>query len=77
MKKVSPTFEYLYVDIFGGGSGYEGLKITKPDEFDIDILFQIPRITGPVLMENNIPGYVNLKLQSFHKLKHTNFKVFS
>ncbi|RZC41710.1 cyclic GMP-AMP synthase-like [Asbolus verrucosus] len=70
MRKESPAFDSLYVDIFGGGSGYEGLQISAPDEFDIDILMRIPEETDPVLLENNIPGYVNLQLENFQNLEY-------
>ncbi|KAJ3660807.1 hypothetical protein Zmor_005238 [Zophobas morio] len=76
MKAESPAFKRLYVDLFGGGSGYEGLKITKPDEFDIDILMRIPEPAAPVLLENNIPGYVNLKLEHFQRLQHKYPEVY-
>ena len=76
MNAESPAFKSLYVDLFGGGSGYEGLKITKPDEFDIDILMRIPEPAEAVLLENNIPGYVNLKLEHFQRLQHKYPEVY-
>jgi hypothetical protein len=77
MREESPAFDYLYAEICGGGSAYEGVKICKPDEFDIDILMRIPSIAGPVLLESNIPGYVKLRLDNFHRLKQKNLEVYN
>jgi hypothetical protein len=42
LKKQSCLFEKLYKEIKWTGSYYEGLKISKPDEFDLNIVLKMP-----------------------------------
>jgi hypothetical protein len=38
----SPLFNKLYQDILWTGSFYEGLKISAPDEYDLNIILALP-----------------------------------
>lgn len=39
-----PLFAKLYQEILWTGSFYEGLKISAPDEFDLNIIMRMPSI---------------------------------
>ncbi|KAF7265413.1 hypothetical protein GWI33_021171 [Rhynchophorus ferrugineus] len=43
MKSLDPLFKKLYERNFFGGSYYNGSKVEKPDEFDIDIILVLPK----------------------------------
>ncbi|EFA01049.1 cyclic GMP-AMP synthase-like receptor [Tribolium castaneum] len=64
MKTQDPLFKALFRRVFYGGSFYDGLKVGKPEEFDLDILLHIPIYAQPVLNESNVPGFVWLKLNN-------------
>ncbi|CAH1169658.1 unnamed protein product [Phaedon cochleariae] len=60
MKKVNPLFETLFIDKFYGGSYWDGLKVYKPDEYDVHIKCSMSAYTDR-LEPSNEPGWVNLK----------------
>ncbi|XP_044252321.1 cyclic GMP-AMP synthase-like [Tribolium madens] len=64
MKTQDPLFEALFRRVFYGGSFYDGLRVGKPVEFDLDLLLHIPTYAQPTLQESNIPGFVWLKLNN-------------
>ncbi|KAJ3660922.1 hypothetical protein Zmor_005349 [Zophobas morio] len=82
MKTKDPLFKAMFRRVFYGGSYYDGLRVGKPEEFDLDLLLDIPTYAQPVLMESNIPGFVHLQLKNFDgwmkqpeaKPGYTNFK---
>lgn len=42
MKEVDPLFKSIYSRICGAGSYYDGLKVGKPEEFDMDVVIRFP-----------------------------------
>jgi cyclic GMP-AMP synthase len=42
MKKEDVLFNKIYSRICGAGSYYDGLKVGKPEEFDMDIVIRLP-----------------------------------
>ncbi|KAF2897521.1 hypothetical protein ILUMI_08659, partial [Ignelater luminosus] len=71
MKKVDTLFKTCFTTVFYGGSFYEGLKVGKPDEFDLDFLLKLPKNTQPSLDISNIPGFVQVQLQNFENFQKT------
>jgi hypothetical protein len=51
LKKQSSLFEKLYKEIKWTGSYYEGLKISKPDEFDLNVVINMPDEDGQQIKE--------------------------
>nr|XP_022908812.1 cyclic GMP-AMP synthase-like isoform X1 [Onthophagus taurus] len=69
MKETNPLFSNLYRELFYGGSYYDGLKISKPEEYDLDLLMSIPKYTKPELSPSDLHGFVKLKLTELEKFK--------
>jgi len=42
MKEEDVLFKRIYSRICGAGSYYDGLKVGKPEEFDMDIVIRLP-----------------------------------
>lgn len=42
MKEEDVLFKAMYRRISGAGSYYDGLKVGKPDEFDVDVVIRLP-----------------------------------
>lgn len=42
MKEEDVLFNRIYSRICGAGSYYDGLKVGKPEEFDMDIVVRLP-----------------------------------
>jgi len=55
MKKEDVLFNRIYSRICGAGSYYDGLKVGKPVEFDMDIVIRLPIDYGEVVFENANP----------------------
>lgn len=68
MKQQHPLFALLYTTIYYGGSYYDGLKVGKPEEYDLDLLFLLPKYANPEIIESNLPGYVYVKIPDMEKL---------
>lgn len=69
MKEQCPLFELMYTNIFYGGSFYDGLKVGKPEEYDLDLLISLPKIANPVFIESDVPGYVYVQMPLIDKLR--------
>ncbi|XP_068911431.1 cyclic GMP-AMP synthase-like receptor [Tenebrio molitor] len=65
MKKKDPLFKDMFTRVFYGGSYYDGLRVGKPEEFDLDLLLSLPKYAAPVLTTSKMPGFVHLQLQKF------------
>lgn len=47
------------------GSVYDGIKISKMDEFDMDIVIRLPiNYDLDIIIENDQPGFVKLKIEN-------------
>ncbi|XP_065335799.1 cyclic GMP-AMP synthase-like receptor [Cloeon dipterum] len=63
LKKKSKAFELIYQKIVWTGSSYEGLKISHPDEFDLNIVLRFPFKSDLIKISprNDVPGFVTIK----------------
>nr|XP_022917144.1 cyclic GMP-AMP synthase-like [Onthophagus taurus] len=63
--KKDPLFKVLYQRVFYGGSFYDNLKVGQPDEFDLDLLFVLPKsVRFEMLQVGDYPGFVQLKVKN-------------
>lgn len=69
MKKVSPLFKELYSTNYYGGSFYDGLKVGKPDEFDLDLKLTLPRILDARLIQTEEHGFIKLQMPGWTRLQ--------
>ena len=60
--QVDPLFKLLYKDLYYTGSYYKGLKVGKPDEFDLNIVLYNEALMHYVKVERSQPGYVQLRV---------------
>lgn len=65
MKKNSVLFNSLYKTIFYGGSFYDGIRVGHPEEFDLDLIFTLPKNIEVLLTITNIQGFVQAQLTDF------------
>ncbi|CAB3384835.1 Hypothetical predicted protein [Cloeon dipterum] len=63
LKKKSKAFELIYQKIAWTGSFYEGLKISHPDEFDLNVVFRFPFKADLIEISprSDNPGFVTIK----------------
>ena len=52
MKDEDVLFERIYSRNCGAGSYYDGLKVGKPEEFDMDIVIRLPIYYEEVVVSN-------------------------
>lgn len=77
MKAENETFKNLFEGIFYGGSYYDGLKVEKPEEFDIDLKMVLPKLVEAELELANVPGFVRVKMPGWAKFeKNAEFENF-
>lgn len=69
MKQLNPLFELLYSTIYYGGSYYDGLKVGRPEEYDLDLLMSLPKYGNPLFIESDSAGYVYVQLPLLEKVK--------
>lgn len=68
--KKDAFFKSIYERFFFGGSYYDGLKVGKPNEFDIDLLFKLPLNASPTIrVDDNYPGFVQVQLPTIELLR--------
>lgn len=61
MRAADDLFNQLYSQLYYGGSFYGGLKVTRPNEYDLDLKLKIPKhITSQVRVDLSKPGYVQI-----------------
>lgn len=63
MRKNDKLFDKIYVDILHAGSFYDGLKICKPDEYDLDLIMKVPLDYNEFVIKTHpqYPGFVSLR----------------
>lgn len=59
----------MYTTIYYGGSFYDGLKVGKPEEYDLDLLISLPKFANPQVIESDLPGYAHVQILDMEKLK--------
>lgn len=52
-------------EIFFGGSYFDGLKISRPDEYDVDLLLKLSPAVVTRLIESDVPGFVHLEFLKY------------
>ncbi|KAK7865190.1 hypothetical protein R5R35_012046 [Gryllus longicercus] len=62
--KNNDVFKFLYKNNVYTGSFYENLRISKPDEFDINLIFVLPA-ECKIFYDQKQPGFVKIKVISF------------
>ncbi|XP_044271594.1 cyclic GMP-AMP synthase-like [Tribolium madens] len=65
MKEKDPLFKKMFSRVFYGGSYYDGLRVGKPEEFDLDLLLSVPKYAEPTIIVSKVPGFVHLKLGNY------------
>lgn len=61
--KKDSFFNSIYERFFFGGSFYDGLKVGKPNEFDIDLVFTLPTTANATIIINGqYPGFVEVQV---------------
>nr|CAI5833742.1 unnamed protein product [Callosobruchus analis] len=68
MKKQSPLFKTMFERQFYGGSFYDGIKVGKPIEFDLDFVLNLPVLIKPVVEVGDKPGFVQVHIMEYDKL---------
>lgn len=71
MKECDDRFKFMYQNSYFGGSFYDKLKISDPNEYDIDLIFKIPNIMNPsvqCLKNHVLPGYVNVRIENYDNI---------
>lgn len=63
MKQKDPLFKAMYERKFYGGSFYDKLKVGNPDEFDLDLVFTLPRliVNERCVKSSDQPGFVTVE----------------
>lgn len=69
MAKSDVLFKSMYERRFYGGSYYEGLKVAKPEEFDLDLVLNLPVIIEPCVEISNKHGFVHVKILEYQKME--------
>lgn len=69
MKSVNPLFANLFESFLFGGSYYDGLKVGKPDEFDLDLRLVLPKLVDAKLNISNQPGFVTVTMPGWSKFE--------
>ncbi|KAF2896784.1 hypothetical protein ILUMI_09402 [Ignelater luminosus] len=62
-------FNSLIRKEFYGGSYYDDLKVSKPNEYDLDLLLHLPPYTCPVISASEMPGYVKIELENIRNFE--------
>lgn len=65
MKEKDPLFKKMFTRVFYGGSYYDGLRVGKPEEFDLDLLLSLPKYAEPTITVSKVPGFVHLQLKKY------------
>ncbi|XP_074034351.1 cyclic GMP-AMP synthase-like receptor isoform X2 [Leptinotarsa decemlineata] len=63
MRQKNPLFNMLTPKKYYGGSYWDGVKVTKPDEYDVHIQLRLDKVYKKPLEPSNEPGWVNLKME--------------
>lgn len=69
MKESDTLFKTLYERTFYGGSYYDGLKVAKPEEYDLDLILNIPAIVEPTVVVSDKPGFVHIEILEYNKME--------
>ncbi|KAJ8936749.1 hypothetical protein NQ318_016120 [Aromia moschata] len=65
MKEKDVLFKNMYERKFYGGSYYDGIKVGKPEEYDLDYVLNLPLIVEPVVEASDSPGFVHVRITEY------------
>ncbi|KAL1517801.1 hypothetical protein ABEB36_001524 [Hypothenemus hampei] len=68
MREMDDLFNCMYKEIFYGGSYYDKLKVGKPNEYDLDLVQQLPDICQPEVQCSEHPGFVQVQIHGYHNI---------
>lgn len=68
LRETNALFKALFQRTFYGGSFYDGLKICKPDEYDLDLLLKIPSALRPTILQCDVDGFVQVRIEDLQAL---------
>lgn len=71
MKDTDVLFKNMFERMFYGGSYYDGLKISKPEEYDLDLVLNLPGCVKPIVENSTKPGFVHVKILEYNKMEGT------
>lgn len=69
MKEKDELFKTMFERIFYGGSFYDGLKVAKPEEYDLDLVLNLPSVIEPIVTVSDKPGFVQIEISQYHKME--------
>lgn len=69
MRSLDKLFDNLFRTKYYGGSYYDNLKISKPCEYDLDILLNLPKMLSPTVEVSDKPGFVHVSLKTMDMLQ--------
>lgn len=77
MKDKDVLFRNTYERKFYGGSFYDKIKVGKPEEYDLDLVLNLPALIEPDLKASDKAGFINLYInpQQFSKLSRGKHKA--
>ncbi|XP_072379386.1 cyclic GMP-AMP synthase-like receptor [Diabrotica undecimpunctata] len=71
MQETDPLFKKMFRnEKYFGGSYYDGLKVGKPEEYDLDLLFELPPEVKPAIEVSQKHGFVHVVLNDISKLNN-------
>lgn len=70
MKK-NVLFNSLYEKIFYAGSFYDGTKVAHAEQFDLDLLFNLPKNIQTLFLNTNEEGVVQVKLRNIEEFERS------
>ncbi|KAL3283763.1 hypothetical protein HHI36_017933 [Cryptolaemus montrouzieri] len=62
-------FRIMFREKFFGGSYYDGLKVSEPTEFDIDLVLEIPKQCNAFIKTSDKDGFVHVYIEEVLNLK--------
>ncbi|XP_050500024.1 cyclic GMP-AMP synthase-like receptor isoform X2 [Diabrotica virgifera virgifera] len=72
MQETDPLFKKMFrKEKYFGGSYYDGLKVGKPEEYDLDLLLELPPEVKPAIEVSEKHGFVHVVLNDISKLTNT------
>lgn len=69
MKETDILFKTMYERKFYGGSYYDGLKVARPEEYDLDLVLNLPAVIEPIVEISNKHGFVHVKILEYLKME--------
>ncbi|XP_023015548.2 cyclic GMP-AMP synthase-like receptor [Leptinotarsa decemlineata] len=68
LKEKDDLFRHVYEKILCGGSYYDGIKVGKPEEYDLDSVLNLPLLAEPDVEISDRPGFVYIRINEYAKL---------